>query len=76
MYVAGENASAARAIALRVDEAPETLGILPEAGRQLQGRRVFPVPRTSLVLIYRLRPTGVQVTRCFDGRENWQAKIS
>ena len=55
----------------QLDQAMAALSLFPFAGRDLGRRRKFPVPGTTLVLVYRLRNEVIEILRCFDGRTNW-----
>jgi plasmid stabilization system protein ParE len=69
---AEEFSEAAMAKLIRqLDQAMAALSLFPFAGRNLGRRRKFPIPGTTLVLVYRLRDDVIEITRCFDGRTNW-----
>ena len=74
-YFASYSELAAERLALKVETAAQTLGILPLSGKKLRTARKYAVPRTDLILIYRVTQDSVEIVALLDGRENWQKRF-
>jgi toxin ParE1/3/4 len=69
-YIARENPTAARAIALRVWDAAQQLGEHPEIGRDgyVPETREWVVSQTPYLLVYRLKDDTVEILRVWHGK--------
>jgi len=70
--IARENREAASRLKARLMEAGGRLATFPQMGRSDgAGRRLFAVPGTSILLIYREEPDHVLILRVWHGARQW-----
>ena len=76
-YIEQENPDAAGRIATTLLTAVERLAELPNIGRpgRVPGTRELVVPRTPLVMPYRLRGGRVEIIAVFHGRQRWPKRF-
>ena len=76
-YIEQENPYAAGRIATTLLTAVERLAELPNIGRpgRVPGTRELVVPRTPLVIPYRLRGGRVEIIAVFHGRQRWPKRF-
>ncbi|MGK7870207.1 type II toxin-antitoxin system RelE/ParE family toxin [Falsiroseomonas sp. E2-1-a20] len=71
-YTARENRGAAERLRARLIEAAGRLGTFPAMGRSDEmGRRLFAVPGTPFLLIYREEADHVLILRVWHGARQW-----
>jgi toxin ParE1/3/4 len=72
-YIAADDPHAAGLVFSRVERTLDLIERNPEMGTpgRLPGTREWPVARTSLTVIYRLRPTKIQVARILHQRRKF-----
>lgn len=72
-YIAQEDPGAAGRVATTILAAVERLAELPNIGRpgRVAGTRELVVPRTPLVIPYRLRAGRLEIIAVFHGRRRW-----
>jgi toxin ParE1/3/4 len=72
-YIARENPSAAREIALKIVGAPDRIIQFPEVGRagRVNGTRELVVSGTQYFIVYRLKKKAIHFLRVLHGHQKW-----
>ena len=77
-YIAEENPSAARRIALHIiHNVEELLSANPDLGRpgRVPGTRELVIPKTPFIVPYRLQAGTIQVLRVFHAARHWPERL-
>lgn len=72
-YIAQDNISAAIEQGDRIAHTAKLLPDNPEIGRagRKQGTREMVIPRTSFILVYRIRAERLEILRVLHGAQQW-----
>ena len=72
-YIANENPTAARKIAIRIRESVNRLVNFPLSGRtgRVLGTRELVVPGTSYIAAYRIQGEELQIAAVLHGKQRW-----
>jgi toxin ParE1/3/4 len=72
-YIARENPSAAREIALKIVGATDRIIRFPEVGRtgRVNGTGELVVPGTQYLVVYRLKKKAIHFLRVLHGHQRW-----
>jgi len=76
-YIAQDNPLAASKVVDIITTLSRRLADYPLLGRpgRITGTREFAVPRTSYILVYRIRNARVEIMRIFHGARKWPAQF-
>jgi toxin ParE1/3/4 len=75
VYIARDSARAARLVAVRLRDQVRDLARFPELGRvgRWRGTRELVISRTSLIVVYRVRPklARIEIIRVLHSSQRW-----
>jgi len=76
-YIAHDNPSAARKVAIRIKEAAIRLSRFPLSGRlgRVPGTRELVIPGTSYIAAYVVTTDEVQIAAVLHGKQRWPASF-
>ncbi len=76
-YIAMYNPEAAKRAVQKITQSSERLALFPESGRpgRVAGTRELVVTGLPYILVYRVKPTRVDIHRVFHDAQRWPEKM-